>query len=228
MVVTDQNFPAVLFSADRGQCISIVRVEDKSIRDIGFSIGDLLDGIQLPRCSTILVGSVSDLGWQGLVGYADELSRTVRILKEKMGKDVQVAVCPPILLGGINSYRLLRNKVEAKHWAEKLVGGGGILLRMTREDVNSNIAELGIGKVKRPEENVHTLTKGVDTWEKVRMRMVGWSGIPARAAPLTEIGEGKIVETLISELKVNFGVKVSSKIILDRGVRRLWWPQQST
>jgi hypothetical protein len=143
VVVTDQNFPAVLFSADRGQCISIVRVEDRSIRDIGFSIADLLDGRQLPRGSTILVGSVSDLGWQGLVGYADELSRTVRILKEKMGTDVQVAVCPPILLGGINSYRLLRNVVEAKHWAEKLVGGGGILLRRTREAVKSNSADQG-------------------------------------------------------------------------------------
>jgi hypothetical protein len=125
-------------------------------------------------------------------------------------------VCPPILLGGINSYRLLRNVVEAEHWAEKLVGGGGILLMRTREVVRRNIADLGIGKVKRPEENVHTLPKGVDAWEKVRMRMVGWSGMPARAAPMTEVGEGQIVETLIGELKVNFGVKVSGNIILDR------------
>jgi hypothetical protein len=70
--------------------------------------------------------------------------------------------------------------------------------------------------VKRPKENVHTLLKGVDAREKVRMWMVGWSGMPAKAAPLTEMGEGQIVEMLISELKVNFGVKVSSKIILDR------------
>jgi hypothetical protein len=98
----------------------------------------------------------------------------MRIMKDRLGKDVQIAVCPPILLGVINSYRLLRNVVEAEHWAEMLIGGGGILLRRTREAVMSNIAELGIGKVKRPEENVHTLPEGVEALEKVRMRMVGW------------------------------------------------------
>ncbi len=83
--------------------------------------------------------------------------------------------------------------------------------------MKGTIAELGIGKVKRPEEHVYTLPKGVEAWEKVRMRMVGWSGMPAWAAPLTEMGDPVIVERLqISELKVNFRVKVSSHIILDR------------
>ncbi len=216
LIVTDQNFPAVLYSADEGQCIGIVRLEDGSIRDIGFLVGDMLDGLTLPRGSTILVGSVSDLGRQGLVGYSEELTRTIRIAKDKLGGHVQVVACPPILLGGINSYRLLRNVVEAEYWAEHMIGGGGILLRKTRELVKQNIANLGIGKVKRPEENVHTLPKGVEAWEKVRMRMVGWSGMPARAGPLTEAGEAAVVEQLIMDLKMNFGVRISFNLILDR------------
>jgi hypothetical protein len=126
--------------------------------------------------------------------------------------------CPPILLGGINSYRLLRNIVEAEYWAEHMIGGGGILLRKTREAVKQIIAKLGVGKVKRPEENVHTLPKGVEAWEKVRMRMVGWAGMPARAGPLTEAGEAMIVEQLITDLKTNFGLRLSFKVILDRSV----------
>jgi hypothetical protein len=74
----------------------------------------MLDGITVPKGSAILVGSVSDLGRQGLVGYADELTRTLRIVKDKLGKEVQMAAIPPVLLGGINSYRLLRNIVEAE------------------------------------------------------------------------------------------------------------------
>ncbi len=91
-----------------------------------------------------------------------------------------------------------------------LVEGGGVLLRRTREVVKRNIALLGIGKVKRPEENIHTLLKGMKDYEKVRLRMVGGSGMPARAAPLREAGEGEIVEVLVEELKENFGVMRTS------------------
>ncbi len=72
-------------------------------------IGDMLDGITVPRGSAILVGSVSDVGRQRLVGYAGELTRTLQIVKDKLGKEVQMVAILPVLLGGINSYRLLRN-----------------------------------------------------------------------------------------------------------------------
>jgi hypothetical protein len=49
-----------------------------------------------------------------------------------------------------------------------------VLLRRTRETVKRNIAVLGIGKVRRPEENIHTLPKGVEDYEKVRLRR--WDG----------------------------------------------------
>ncbi len=113
---------------------------------------------------------------------------------------------------------LCKKKVIDFPGAENLIGGGGVLLRRTREAVKRNIAVLGIGKVKRPEENVHTLPKGVEDYEKVKLRMVGWSGMPARAAPLTEAGEGEIVETLVEELRTNFGVRVSENIDQDRSV----------
>jgi hypothetical protein len=38
LVVTDQNFPVVMYSADEGQCIGVVRLEDGSIKDIGFLV----------------------------------------------------------------------------------------------------------------------------------------------------------------------------------------------
>jgi hypothetical protein len=77
--------------------------------------------------------------------------------------------------------------------------------------VKQNIANLGIGKVRRPEENVHTLPKGVEAWEKARMRMVGWSGMPARAGLLTEAGEAAVVEQLIMDLKTNFWSEAQSQ-----------------
>lgn len=43
LVVSDQNFPAVLYSGDGGAIIGVMRVEYGSIRDIGFLVGDLLE-----------------------------------------------------------------------------------------------------------------------------------------------------------------------------------------
>jgi hypothetical protein len=103
LVFTDQNFPAVLYSEDKEHCIGVVRAEHGSMREIGFMVTDMLDGVALAPGSVILVGSVSDLAKQGVSGYTEEVARTVRILGEKLGPNVQVGILPPILLGGVNS-----------------------------------------------------------------------------------------------------------------------------
>ena len=58
-----------------------------------------------------------------MTGYAEELTRTIRIVKEKQGGKIQVSSLPPLLLAGINSFRLLRNVLEMEFWLEKLEGG---------------------------------------------------------------------------------------------------------
>ncbi len=92
------EFPAVLYSEDKEQCIGVVRAEHGTIREIGFMVTDMLDGVTLAPGSVILVGSVSDLAKQGVSGYSEELARTVRILREKQGPNAQVGTLPPVLL----------------------------------------------------------------------------------------------------------------------------------
>jgi hypothetical protein len=101
-------------SEDREHCIGVVRAEHGSIREIGFMVTDMLDGVALAPGSVILVGSVSDLAKQGVSGYTEELARTVRILREEQGPNVQVDILPPVLLGGVDSFNLLRGIVEVE------------------------------------------------------------------------------------------------------------------
>jgi hypothetical protein len=56
-----------------------------------------ISGIRLAEGNVILVGSVSDLG---VIGYAEELNRTIRIVKEKQGGKVQVSALPTRSVGG--------------------------------------------------------------------------------------------------------------------------------
>jgi hypothetical protein len=93
-----------------------------------------------------------------------------------------------------------------------------VLVKGMREEVKSQIAVMGVGKVKRLEENVHTLPKAVEAYEKIRMRVVGWPGTPARATPLSPEGEGRIMERLVEDLRRNFGVRVSENLCIDRCV----------
>ncbi len=51
----DQHCPAVLPSLDKDSYISIVRVEDGTLREITWAITDILSGLALPAKSTILI-----------------------------------------------------------------------------------------------------------------------------------------------------------------------------
>ncbi len=82
LVATYQNFPRVLFSENNGACIAVCK-----FKEIGFA----MSGIRLAEGNVILVGSVSDLG---VIGYAEELNRTIRIVKEKQGGKVQATPLP--------------------------------------------------------------------------------------------------------------------------------------
>jgi hypothetical protein len=56
----------------------------------------------------------------------------------------------------------------------------------------------------------------VEAWEKVGLRMVGWSCMPARGAPLTVAGEGVMLGKLVEDLRMNFGTRVSENLSVDR------------
>jgi len=225
IAVTDQNFPPLLYSQDRGQCIGIVRLEFGTAKELGYVINDLLDEIDLPEGSVILVSSISDLGRQGRVGYAEDLARTIRIARERQSKKkeedggcgVQVVAVPPIPIGGINSFRLLRGVLEIEAWMEHLIGGDGGLLHRTRAELFNGLRKEGVGRRRNIEEGMDTFPRAVIGWEKIRIRLVGWVDMPERVKPFMEDTEGLMVEALVSELRTNFGVRnLSENICLDR------------
>jgi hypothetical protein len=52
--------------------------------------------------------------------------------------------------------------------------------------------------------------------EKVRVRSAVWKNMPKRMLPLTEEGERVIIESLVGELKDNFGVRISRCLQFSR------------
>jgi len=225
LVATDQNFPATMFSKDKKQCIAVMRLEFGTMKEIGFAVSDLLGGLDLAEGSIVLVGSVSDLDAQGVSGYSEELGRTIRILREKLGPHVKVTAAPPVLIGGVNSERLVRAIIEAESWLEGLEGGECAMLSGTRRVVMSKIDVFGVGVVTNPKEEVHLVPRGVNTKEKIRYTSVGWKNTPTLVKPLSEEAEAEVLASLVGELRTNFGARLSSNLVMDRngnGGGRVW------
>jgi hypothetical protein len=64
---------------DDKACVGLVRVEGGSVKEIGFVIGgSAIDGTEISGGSAILVGSVSDLGRQGLTGHTEDSADSQR------------------------------------------------------------------------------------------------------------------------------------------------------
>jgi hypothetical protein len=67
------------------------------------------------------------------VGYTDELARTLRILKQKLGGRVEVVALPPVPLGGINSFATLRAVVEGGALGGEVGGRGRSVVAEDKE-----------------------------------------------------------------------------------------------
>jgi hypothetical protein len=145
-----------------------MRVEHGTMKEIGFAVVDMLDGVEVPMGSIILLGSVSDFDSQGVSRYSVELARTMRSLSEKIGNSVQVLAIPPLLLGRVNSLQLLRAIIETEFWAEGLEGSDNFFLSNTRRTVMEKIALHGVGRVEKPKEEMHIVPRLVFSKDKMR------------------------------------------------------------
>jgi hypothetical protein len=217
-VGTDQNFPAVLPSLDEDNCVSIVRVEDGSLRDITWAVIDLLSNIRLPDKTTILLGSMSSLAARGIQTYGEDLVWGIRMIKEKLGERVNASAIPPILINGIESPSLVRSLAEAEIWFEGLKGPDGALLRRTRGFLLTEIERWSLGRVQSPEEHMVTMPDAVLEYNRVPTALMGWKGVGEQVAPFPQEVEAAQVLIMRDELEKNFGVTVTRNFDLRRTV----------
>jgi hypothetical protein len=72
VILSDQNMPAAMPSLDE-KCPAIIRVEGALLSELGDIFYSLLRDFTLPEGSILLIGSLSHLMEEGMVGYAKSL-----------------------------------------------------------------------------------------------------------------------------------------------------------
>ncbi len=158
-IASEQNFPAIIPSMDKDSCMAIVRVENGQLKDIAWTLINILSGIAVPDKSTVLIGSVSAINFKGVQTYAEDLVWCIRVLKEKIRGNVSVSALVPILVNGVHRTTLVRNIAEVEFWFEglKLKGPDGSLMERTRAILLAEMDCHGRGVVFAPEEQRVTL-----------------------------------------------------------------------
>jgi hypothetical protein len=215
---TDQNFPAVLTSLDQENCMSIIRVEDGSIREITWAVTDILKRMRLPDKTTILLGSVSSLFATGVQSYGEDLIWGIRQLREKkLGDGVTVSALPPILVNDVNNPRLVRSLAEVEIWFEG-IKPDGVLLKKTRCLLLTEMERCSLGRVISPEEQMVTMPDSIDQFNRVPTALMGWKGMGEQIAPFPQEVEVLQVRTMRDELEVNFGITVTKNFDHRRSV----------
>ncbi len=69
MILAEHNFPAALPSIGE-RCPAIIRVECGLLSELGYLFFSMLRDFTLPEGSVLLIGSLTHLMEEGLVGYA--------------------------------------------------------------------------------------------------------------------------------------------------------------
>ncbi len=215
-IATDQHFPAILPSLDLGSCISIVRVEDGGLRDIAWTMIDILSGINLPPRSTVLIGSASSIAAKGIQTYGEDMAWSIRVIREKLGDGVTVSAVVPILVNVVNNPSLVRGVAEAECWFEGLVGPDGALMRKTRAVLLQEMEWKGRGLVLSPEENLVCMPDRLVEFKRVPIALMGWRTMAEQLAPFPQEAEERLVMSMRDELEANFGVRVSRNLDLRR------------
>jgi hypothetical protein len=219
LVATDQNFPATLYSTDEKACIAVMRVEFGTMKEIGFAVGDMLVGWSCLWAAQRWL-DLSLIWMHRESQVTQELARTMRILSEILGNNVLVVSIPPVLLGGVNSLRLVRAIIETEFWDEGLEGSDNAYLSNTRRTVMEKNVVHWAGCFEKPKEEVHIVPKGVFTEDKLHFRSVGWTKSPVRVSPVSEESKAAILDCLLRELRVNFAARISRNLKVDTKVGR--------
>jgi hypothetical protein len=117
VILTDQNMPASLPSKD-DLCPAIIRVENGLLCELGDLFFSLLKDFTLPEGNVLLIGSLTHLMEEGLVGYAKKLGAEFRHFSKLFDYTVHVVPFLPPPLGGTNDPDLVSNSYHIMTWLE--------------------------------------------------------------------------------------------------------------
>ena len=218
LILCDQSFPPLLPSSTDKKCLRIIRLEFGSIMDLVGILLDLLRGRSLTNGSIIMMFSASHLANVGLAGYIEDLVSARRKLAAALGRGIYFAAAPPMLLGGTRNTDLISNISALTAWVNlaaeedsRFSATSDIALQIMLENGSNGGQRYSCTRVRLP--------ASLDNLDKKTVWAVGGDGsIPNEMGATSMEQEGRIINSLIGELQLNFALDLDNTPLSSRTI----------
>jgi hypothetical protein len=114
-----KNFPGVLPTVS-GKCLSIIRLEQGKLDELGDLLIRILPKGVLPRGTTVLVGSLSHLQKENVSGYATACVKIVKRFDGYFKKEIRTVPFVPPPMGGCDNPRMGKDILDLCNWLENM------------------------------------------------------------------------------------------------------------
>jgi len=177
-VLCDQYFPANVPGMDGGECLRVVRVEDGTLQEMVLELTIMIGRGGLAPGTTIMLGSLTQMGTDGTAVYTAEWQKARNKLKRELG---EVTVLPflPILGEDKAGPHLVRTLLEFLSWYDDLEDPEAVLLRSVRKEYVQDFLTAGdAGEGWADVLQVHKMPNNLRTEGTMRYNSRSWGSLP--------------------------------------------------
>ena len=165
--------------------------------------------------------SASHLANVGISAYIEDLAAAKKRITGGLGRDIYFSSAPPMLLSGTGNSELITNITALVDWVSNRVPEEVNFISSSRVALDV-IIENGRGGSQTGPTTRMRLPVSLDGHDKKIWAVCSSGELPNRMGPLSSDQEGRIVVTLIGELKQNLALELdptpkSSRSISSRG-----------
>jgi hypothetical protein len=232
LVLSDQNFPAVLPVSSGDQCIKVLRIENGSVPALVEYLLGFVGNRRMPPGSIILIGSVAHLADVGISAYISDIIEASTQLRSALGRDVKVGVLPPLLLTGIDSAQVLSEIFELAAWAKDFYPQDCFLedsfktaLEMIRETGDRMQRYLEPKRMRLPARETGGSGMTFQLWHSGGTTVS--PQIPASTTALQQPEETRLIKQMITELRDKLAVDLDPNQSFERGLGGQSRPKQA-
>jgi hypothetical protein len=225
IILSDQNFPAVLPVNSTEQCFKIIRIENGSLLELVDELLNMIGNRRVPAGSIVLLHSPTHLANVGLTAYVADLLRATKMIQDRLGKETRVAPAPPLLLAGCGDSSTIRELYEFTAWAADYYRETDCYLEASFALAKYQLTETGEGEQTdlamrrfrlpspRGEEEKLWFSGGV-----FRGSSTTPIAIPAKVKPAPQKMENALVIEMIKELRSKLALDLDPSPAFERGL----------
>jgi hypothetical protein len=224
IVLSDQNFPAVLPVSGTEQCLKIVRIENGGLLELTDELLNLVGNRRVPPGSIVLLLSPTHLTKVGLSAYISDHLEAGKRIQSRLGKETRIAPLPPLLLAGCGDKTTVREIFEFLAWAKDYYKDMDCMLEETFEEATRQLRRTGTGVQEDLEPRRYRLPAAggeEKLWfsgGKYRGCTTATAEIPESIKPASQTTEMAVVKSLLTELQNKLALDLDPNPTFERGL----------